>query len=383
MRKCTFSYRQVEHRYDPSALKRLNPRLDDLADLDYTSQELMYEVGLRASKLSIQGVQPKLSARLDLKNQAFQLVERKGQFILKPPSPNYANLPENEDCTMKLAKTVGLEVPQHGLVYGKDGQLTYWVRRFDRTAKDQRLSIEDFAQLSGASRKTKYTSSWERVAKVVEEYCSFPRVEFIKLFKLLLFCFLCGNEDQHLKNFSLLERDENKQLSPCYDQVNSTIVLVNAQEESALPLAGKKSRFKKSDFLLYAKQRLKLTDLVISTVFKDIAVGLVTWDAIIEASFLPELSKQSYRDLVAERARRLGLVRMQLEPDLLQMLEHPIEGQGAGQSFFRQLNKQRAGSLQCLTEEQLQFASEQQPGSWGSAYGLLVEQSRPFRSSAK
>ncbi len=114
----------VENRYDPTALRRLHPKLEDLKELPYSDDQLRWEATGRAAKLSIQGVQLKLSARLDLKNQAFELVDQHGRFILKPQNVQFKTLPENEDLTMKLARLSGLEVPDHGLVYGQDNVLT-------------------------------------------------------------------------------------------------------------------------------------------------------------------------------------------------------------------------------------------------------------------
>src|SRR5882724_11657416 len=112
--------------------------------------------------------------------------------------------------------------------------------------------MEDFAQLSGASRDTKYESSMEKVAKVIDAYCTFPVIEQIKLFQRVLFSFLVGNEDMHLKNFSLITRKTGRvDLSPAYDFVNSTIALPNAKEEMALPIRGKRSNLTRSDIFDY------------------------------------------------------------------------------------------------------------------------------------
>ena len=367
MSKCPLSYKEVEGRYDSTALKRLNHRLSDLKDLSYTSEELLREAAARADKLSIQGVQPKLSARLDLKSQSFELVDRQGYYIIKPPTPLFRSLPENEDCTMKLARTVGLEVPLHGLIYGKDGRLIYWIKRFDRSPK-QKFPLEDFAQLSGASRKTKYRSSLEQVAQLVEDFCTFPRVESRKLLKLLLFCFLCGNEDQHLKNFSLLTTDSKVQLSPCYDLMNSTIVLANPSEESALTLAGKKSKLKRSHFWQYATVRLRLTEPIVGAVFQEIAQGLIHWKSIIRSSFLPVGEADKYLRLFQERRRRLGFVLAEHQPQ-----DGLVSGSGEHQSFFRQLDRQRLGHLQCLTLEQMDIAKsrQQEAGGWQTAYARV------------
>lgn len=107
---------------------------------------------------------------------------------------------------MRLAANVGLEVPVHGLVYCADGTKTYFVRRFDWVA-NQKLALEDFAQFAEANRATKYNASMEDVAKTIDKFCTFPAIEKMKLFKLTIFSFLIGNEDMHLKTFSLLTKN--------------------------------------------------------------------------------------------------------------------------------------------------------------------------------
>jgi serine/threonine-protein kinase HipA len=122
-----------------------------------------------------------------------------------------------------MATLIGLEVPVHGLVYSKDSSMTYFIKRFDRLGKTKKLAVEDFAQLSGGDRHTKYNISMEKVIAITNELCTFPKIELLKLFKLTLFNFLIGNEDMHLKNFSLITRGNNITLSPSYDLLNSTI----------------------------------------------------------------------------------------------------------------------------------------------------------------
>lgn len=146
-----------------------------------------------------------------------------GRYILKPQSEYYEEIPENEALSMTLASMIGIQIPVHGLVYSKDGSMTYFVKRFDRKGHNQKVSLEDFAQLSGGTRETKYSSSMEKVAKIIELYCTFPKIELAKLFKLTLFNFLIGNEDMHLKNFSLITTNRKIMLSPAYDLINTTI----------------------------------------------------------------------------------------------------------------------------------------------------------------
>jgi serine/threonine-protein kinase HipA len=366
----------VENRYDPTALRRLHPKLEDLKELPYNDDQLRWEASGRVAKLSIQGVQPKLSARLDLKNQAFELVDQQGRFILKPQNVQFKTLPENEDLTMKLARLSGLDVPDHGLVYGQDNVLTYWIRRFDRSGRNDKIHQEDFAQLSGGNRDTKYESSLEKVAGVVQDYCAFPLVESAKLFRLVLFNFLCGNEDHHLKNFSLIEHTgAGMRLSPCYDLVNSTIVLKDPSE-TALSLRGKNKGLTKEDFLdYYGQQVLTLQPRLIETILQELATSLAQWPAWIESSFLWPRYQGLYKSLVRSRSERLGFKWLTVGSEELKVLEKASlqKGSGGHQNFFKKLEAQRRGSTYCLTEQQFQVIRERQTGSggWQTAYRIL------------
>lgn len=312
MKRCPLSYEQLEGGqgpYTPAGLRRLAPNLKSLAPLPFTSATLVEEAAARAPKMSIGGVQPKLSAVLRVSDGRFDPVDRGGRFILKPESPQYPEVPANEDLTMRLAARAGLYVPAHGLVWTASGDLCYVIRRFDRTGQSGRRHVEDFAQLIGENRETKYESSIEKVAGAIEQFCTFPRVEHIVLLRMVLVSFLTGNEDMHLKNFSLIVDDKGiVKLSPIYDMVNSSIVLRNPQEESALPLQGKKSRFNRRHFVDYlADERLRLPKRATETVLSELQAALPDWMALIERSFLSVEKKEAYRELVQERCRRLGL----------------------------------------------------------------------------
>ncbi|MGA1496067.1 MAG: HipA domain-containing protein, partial [Rhodothermales bacterium] len=171
------------------------------------------------AKMSIQGVQPKVSLRLHLSDGRFEVVDYHGTYILKPAVEEWPNVPENEDLTMRLAAIAGIEVPRHGLIRASDRSLAFVIRRFDRVGRRQRLALEDFAQLSGRDRDTKYESSTERLISVINQHTTFPALDRLKLFRRVLFCFLTGNEDAHLKNWSLLTSNNVVGLSPAYDFV--------------------------------------------------------------------------------------------------------------------------------------------------------------------
>jgi serine/threonine-protein kinase HipA len=292
--------------YSPAGLRLLDRRLRSLAPLPYTRDQLLEEAAARAAKMSIQGMQPKVSTVLRVTEGRMEIVDNGGRYIVKPPHLVYAELPENEALTMSLAATLGIEVPVHGLLQNSDKTHSYFVRRFDR-AGWRKQPVEDFAQLSGATRDTKYDSSTERLIEIIDHFCTFPALERLKFLDRLLCAYLTGNEDMHLKNWSLITRDDKVELSPAYDMLNSTIPNPRNREELALPLRGKKTNVHANDFWRYlAGERLGLTSSLIEQTQARFAAACAEWPARIEASFLSAEMKRRYLTLLAERRNRLG-----------------------------------------------------------------------------
>jgi serine/threonine-protein kinase HipA len=309
MKYCPITYEPLgeDSEYSAEGLRLLNRNLKSLAPLEFSAEEQRQEAIRRAGKMSIQGLQLKLSAVLKVTEGRFEIVDRGGHFILKPQSRDFLELPENEDLTMRLAGMVGIEVPVHGLVHSADQTFTYFVKRFDREGRD-RIPQEDFAQLSGASRDTKYDSSMEKVAGMINQYCTFPAIEKVKLWERTIFSFLVGNEDMHLKNFSLVTRDEKVELSPAYDFLSTTIAMKNAKEELALPLNGKKSNLTRRDLVDYfARERLGIQEAVLSDVLSRVTKALPVWHKVLDRSFLSADAKQHYASVLAERTKRMKL----------------------------------------------------------------------------
>ena len=313
MNRCPITYEPCGDRvYSGTGLRLLSPNLGHLRDLPYDAGQQRREAVLRAGRMSIQGVQPKLSVRLNAKRGVFEVVDRGGRFVLKPQHEVYPNLPENEAITMHLAKRCGIEVPLSGLVRCADGSWSYFVRRFDRAGHNGKVAVEDFAQLSGGRRDTKYDSSMERLIKVLDAYCTFPAVEKVKLFKRSLFNFLVGNEDMHLKNHSLVSRQGKVELAPAYDYLSTTVAFlalgerIEAIEETALPLQGKKRRLSARIWIdYYAKERLGLAGRAIARVRADLSGAVPAWRERIAGSFLPSDQKEHYLALLAERLATL------------------------------------------------------------------------------
>jgi serine/threonine-protein kinase HipA len=307
MNLCPITYTPCsESRYSEAGLKLLGGRLRTLKDFEYTAEEQRKEAFNRAAKMSIQGVQPKLSAVLSIKDEKFILVDKGGRYILKPQHQFYTQLPENEDLTMKLANEIGLEIPIHGLLWSKDNTLTYFIKRFDRKGQNDKVPVEDFAQLAGLSRDTKYDYTMEKIVKLIDDYCTFPAIEKVKLFKLVIFNYLIGNEDSHLKNFSIIADDNQVRLSPCYDLVNSTIILKEQDEEIALPLKGMKKHLTRNVLVNYfGIERCELTEKSLEKVLETITLAVPTWKTLIEISFLSKVMKGKYLDLLDGRLSTL------------------------------------------------------------------------------
>lgn len=294
--------------FSKNGLKRIHPRLTHLEPVPYGQEEQLRQARRRSDRMSIQGVQPKLSAVLSLKESAFTLVNQGGRFILKPNPLEYAEVPANEALTMCMAAAVGIEVPAHGLLPALDGSWLYFVKRYDREGRTGRVHVEDFAQLSAATRETKYDSSQEKVVQVVDRFCTFPALERPRLAKRLLFCFLTGNEDMHLKNFSLWLRDGVVSLSPAYDLLNTTLVLERAKEETALPLHGKKRLLTRKLWLDYfCMERARLKSAQVESILGELHNARPLFDKLIKRSFLSDNRKVTYQEIMAERYERLGL----------------------------------------------------------------------------
>ena len=308
MNRCPITYELCgDQPYSVKGLKLLAPTLKGLEPLKYTAEEQREEAYHRSTKMSIQGVQPKLSAVLDIRNKCFEIVDQNGKYILKPQHNIYHELPENEDLTMRMAQLIGLEVPLHGLIYSKDNSFTYFIKRFDRKGNKERIQVEDFSQLAGLKRESKYNYTMEKLIRLIDSYCTFPAIEKAKIFKRVVFNFLTGNEDMHLKNYSLISRENKTELSPVYDLLNTSIVLKGDIEEIALHLSGKKKNLNYEILVNYfGKERCALTDKVIDNTLTKISDAIPQWEELLKISFLSNEMKERYEVLLDKRLKILN-----------------------------------------------------------------------------
>jgi serine/threonine-protein kinase HipA len=279
-----------------------------MESLPYDVNELDTFHSTNKLRMSLSGVQPKVSAIYSRKRQAFQVVEQNGAYILKPSSQAFPGAAENEACTMALAREAGLEVPPCGFVRTKDTAVVFWIERFDRRGQGnrQRIRVEDACQLLEVPSSWKYNGNLESLARVVCDFCSNPKLQLVYLFHRVLFCWITGNGDMHLKNWSLIEKGPLIQLSPAYDFLN-TVILTQDDEDSALALDDRKTGFNRSLLVDYfGREVCKNNDRMIENTLSRLAS--VNWRECITASCLSTEHQKQYLELVKHRLNLLSLV---------------------------------------------------------------------------
>lgn len=261
-----------------------------------------------ASSTSVTGVQAKLSLDIARGNarepRRFTIVGLWGRFILKPQTDYYPNLPENEDLTMHLAESVGIKTVCHSLIRFEDGELCYITRRVDRTKNGGKMAMEDMCQLSERLTEDKYKGSYERIARLIRQYSSAPILDIVNFWEIVLFSWLIGNADMHLKNFSLYSPSGNYMLTPAYDLLSTTIVMPDDKEELALTLNGKKKRINREDFEK-AMRESGLEEKSISNMFSRFFNAIPEWHHLIDESFLNDDGKTRYHKKIDEMSIRL------------------------------------------------------------------------------
>lgn len=260
---------------------------------------------LVTSHVSVPGVQAKLSLHLERAAAGpdrLTLVGLGGDYILKLQTATYPELPESEHFTMMLARRCGLATAAFGLVPLASGACAYLTRRMDR--ENGIKAMEDFCQLTERPTEKKYFGSYEQIGKLIRRYARFGGVDALRFFEEVLFCYLTGSNDMHLKNFSLLrEPDGAWNLSPAYDLVPAQIHLPKDSEELALTLNGKKRRFVSDDFAAFAAS-LHLTDTQFKRAVRRLTGRLdETLDETLARSFLSQEFQSKVRSLVASRLR--------------------------------------------------------------------------------
>ena len=308
MSNCLFCYHPLETgEYHPACCKKFfgtsqAPALElDREKLNQLAQITVNE------RLALTGIQPKISLSLNSEdgNKRLTLVGLWGDYILKPQSTDFAFMPEVEDLTMHLAKLFKIDTAQHTLIRTSTSELAYISKRFDR-ANGKKLHVEDLCQLSEFLTEQKYKSSYERVGKIIKQYATNSGLDAIKYFRLVLFSFLTGNKDMHLKNFSLMHTDRGILFSPAYDLLNVNLIYPEGKEDLALTLCGRKRKIKRSDFDQFAIS-LGLTVIVRDNIYKDFSKQLNKVYDLIKRSFLTDEYKQGYIQIYESKLKQIGI----------------------------------------------------------------------------
>lgn len=254
------------------------------------------------SQTTLTGVQAKLSLNLERHEGSGRLtiVGLSGAFIFKPQTAMYQTLPENEDLTMHLAETAKIRTVPHSLIRLSDGTLGYLTKRIDRDENGGKIAMEDMCQLTERPTEYKYRSSYEQVAKTISRYSDAPLLDLADFYEIVLFCWLVGNNDMHLKNFSLYEPDGKWRLAPAYDLLNVKMASPKDTEELALTLNAKKKNIRKRDFA-EAMSRSGIPVKVPDNFLKKYSRLLPAFNDVIDKSFLSEDDKNEYKSSIASR----------------------------------------------------------------------------------
>lgn len=312
MSKCLFCYSELDQGdFHLSCSKKFFG--NEIAPIVPYKLDELYKLGkiIIEKRTTIPGVQSKLSVEIDktIKSEPkIVIVGLWGNYILKPPSPHYNFLPEIEDVTMKLARLFGIKTVDHSLIKFKSGQTAYLTKRIDRE-KNSKLHMEDFCQLSERLTEDKYKGSMESVVKLIDKYSSNPGLDKLTIFQITLFSFLTGNADMHLKNFSMIYKNDLIMLAPAYDLVSTRLVISEKDDpdESALSINGKRRKLKLSDFLSFAKSS-GLEDKQIENSVKLFIKKIDRVINLIDQSFLSDGLKLLYKNLIIERGVRLEII---------------------------------------------------------------------------
>jgi len=309
MNKCLYCYKEMEDLnfvdYHPKCIKAfygsssaptLPYRLDEMEKL--AKESILLSV-------SVPGVQPKLSLgwiknAIDdgHKNRLTIMDALEGQYILKPQNSKYSQMPENEHLSMRLAELFSINVVPSNLIRLASGELCYITKRIDRKNDKSKIHMIDFLQVLELDGK--YLGTMETLGKTIGELSNNTLLDKLRFFELTLFNFIIGNNDMHLKNFSMFHSDMGWVLSPAYDLLNVKIIFPQDQEDTALLLGGKKKNFDKKYFDRFGAV-LKLNEKQIAAVYKKLIKWLPKALELIDVSFMNEQNRTQYKELITMR----------------------------------------------------------------------------------
>lgn len=313
-KRCLCCYQPLhdgETDYHPRCAKRFFGQ-PIAPQLPYTRQDIgkLAQVVVE-SRTTVTGVQAKLSMDLehdtDGRAQRLTIVGVMGRYILKPQTERFECLPEMEDLTMHLAEIARIPTVPHALIRFEDGELNYITRRIDRTDDGRKLAMEDMCQLAGKLTEQKYQGSYEMIAQLIKRHSSTTRLDIINFWEQVVFSWIVGNADMHLKNFSLISEKPGKYvLTPTYDQVSTAIVMPEDTDQLALPLNGFQKKLLAMDFA----QAMETSDIdrkMVQRIFNRFIPLKEKWFTCIDYSFVSEKQKLQFKELIAQRLEALNI----------------------------------------------------------------------------
>lgn len=305
---CLYCYKELEGENDfheKCALQFFGIKIAPTIPYSFNEMDELAKQVIERS-VSVPGVQAKISMSVSnevkTKNRLTVVGALGGNFILKPPSKDFKELPANEHLTMRIAEIFGINVVPSSLIKLQSGELAYLTKRIDRTDSGEKIHMIDFFQITEAFDK--YKSSMEKIGKAIQQYSNNNLLDKLFFFELTLFSFLTGNNDMHLKNFSMIESKSGWILSPAYDLLNVAIINPEDKEELALTLNGKKSKFSRNHFISFGND-LGLTEKQIQSALNRFQKNHQKAVSLLNSSFLSEEMKLNYLNLLQERFSRL------------------------------------------------------------------------------
>lgn len=314
MERCLYCYKPLkegEKDFHPQCARKFFGHREAPV-LPYTRKDLNKLAAVVVqSHTTVTGVQAKLSMDIEHdyagRPQRLTIVGVMGKYILKPQTEQFEHLPEVEDLTMHLAEIGGLSTVPHSLIRFNDGELNYITRRIDRTEDGGKLPMEDMCQLAGKLTEQKYQGSYEMITKLIKKYSSSPMLDVVNFWEQVVFSWIVGNADMHLKDFSLISQGDGiYNLAPTYDQVSTKLVMPEDRDELALPVNG----FQKKILPMDLRQAMEVTGVsekVIDRIFRHFSSLESKWNECIDISFISPSQKEEYRKIIHKHLEALRL----------------------------------------------------------------------------
>tara|TARA_R110001583_G_scaffold137579_3_gene289194 strand:- start:1115 stop:2074 length:960 start_codon:yes stop_codon:yes gene_type:complete len=300
-----------DHQYHPACLARFWESDTPVFQLDYDVSQIneLAEENV-AQRIIVTGVQPKLSmgfTKTATEERLTIVGALNGRYILKPPYSAYPQMPELEALCMLMTQACGIETVPFLLLPLKGGELAYITRRIDRNAQGDKFAMEDACQFNERLTEHKYRGSYEQIAKGIIAYSKNPIKDVVHFYEQVIVSFLIGNNDMHLKNFSLIAKESNAyELTPAYDMISAQLLLPDDLEDLALNINGKKRKLKREDFN-EAMLKAHIPEKAIENLWKRIEKGMNEWSGLIDYSFLTQERKTEFKELINKKKTQLKI----------------------------------------------------------------------------